>query len=160
MPKKRKAQTRQKMQTTKAKPKVTRRNLLQNVILYGIGGVAVTGFGYWGLTSFQGAMGEQDLSVLGAGQPAIVQVHDRNCEICTALQTEVRAALSTLEDQDLKYRVAYLDSTQGMEFATQHGASFATLLFFDGDGNMTRKLQGASDRNTLRAAFLSHLATE
>lgn len=156
MPKNRKTKTRTKTERPVARPKVTRRNVFQNAALYGLGALAVIGIGIWILSGFRGALDEQDLSVIGTGQPAIVQVHDRNCDICTQLQIEARAALATLAEDDIAYRVAYLDTEPGMAFATAHGASFATLLFFDGAGNMTRKMQGANDRNTLRAAFLSH----
>lgn len=160
MPKKRKSAPRTKTAGPKPKPKLARRHVLQNAVLFGIGGIVLAGVGYWGVSSFRGALDEQDMTVLGNGQPALVQVHDPNCDICIALQTEVRAALATLEDSELTYRVANLDSTPGMAFATEHGAAHATLLFFDGAGNMVRKMQGANDRNSLRAAFMSHLAAE
>jgi hypothetical protein len=156
MPKKRK--TRTKTQGPKPKPKLSRRSLLQNSALFGVGAIALAGAAYWAFGSFQGALSEQDLSVIGNGEPAIVQVHDRDCQLCESLQIEVRAALATLGAGDLTYRVAYLDTGPGMDFATKHGASFATLLFFDGQGNMVRKMQGANDRNTLQAEFTSHSA--
>ena len=160
MPKNRKSTPRAKTGAPKPKPKLSRRQMLQNVSLYGVGGLVLAGAGYFGITTFRGAMDEQDLTVLGSGQPTIVQVHDPACEVCVALQIEVRAALETLEQRDIGYRVANIDSGPGMAFATEYGAAHATLLFFDGDGNMIRKMQGASDRNTLRAAFMAHLAAE
>lgn len=144
--------------SSKPKRKMSRRELMGNALTYGVGAVVLGGVGYWGISSVTGSMAEQDLSIVGSGTPVIVQVHDPACQTCTDLQREARAALREFDDADLGYRVAYITNEDGLAFATEHGASYATLLFFDADGQETRRIRGATNRNTLRAAFLSHVA--
>lgn len=144
--------------TPKRKATLSRRAVLSNAKFYGVVLFILLGGAYWGVSSFQSSLAEKDLSVLGQGTPVIVQVHDPACQPCIDLQRETRAALSDFDNTDLGYRVADITSEDGLAFATEHAASFATLLFFDGAGEVTRRIRGATDRNTLRAAFLSHVA--
>ncbi len=138
----------------------TRRNLL-GYVPYVIGGaVLLGGAGVWGVSAVQADLAEQDLSIIGDGVPTIVQVHDPTCPICTALQKEARAALADIDDGALIYRVANITSNTGSVFANMHGSSHATLLFFDGAGNLTQRVQGATDRADLYDAFMAHLDRE
>ena len=138
----------------------TRRSFLTSAP-YVIGGVvAVGGLAYFGISTVQADLAEQDLSIVGSGVPTIVQVHDPTCPVCLALQKEARAALDMLEDGQLEYRVASIASDVGSEFAYEHGSSHATLLFFNGDGTITQRVQAPSDRDALYAAFQAHIAAE
>ncbi|MEL7133104.1 MAG: hypothetical protein AAGK77_11890, partial [Pseudomonadota bacterium] len=61
--------------------------------LMGGGAVAsavVLGGGIWGVSSFRSYAAEHDLSRVGDGSLAIVQIHDPQCPTCTALQTQAR----------------------------------------------------------------------
>lgn len=153
-----KKQTTAQQPAAKPKRKMSRRDMMKNGVVYGIGAVVLGGIAFWGISSVTGNLAEQDLSIIGQGTPVIVQIHDPACQPCTDLQRETRAALREFEDTDLGYRVAYITNEGGLAFATEHGASYATLIFFDGDGAETRRIRGATNRNTLRAAFLSHVA--
>jgi len=144
----------------KRKQKLLRRAVINNGIFYGVVLFVLAGGAYLGVSSIRAGLAEKDRSVLGQGTPVIVQVHDVTCEPCIALQRETRAALDTFDDAELGYRVADINSEDGLAFATKHGASYTTLLFFDADGAETPRIRGVTDRNTLHAAFLSHVAAE
>ena len=160
MKKQRKTQKprKQNKSETKTPPTQTRRSFLTNAP-YIVGGViAVGGLAYFGISTVRADLAEQDLAVVGSGVPTIVQVHDPSCPVCLALQKEARAAMDLVEDGQLEYRVASITSDVGSEFAYKHGSSHATLLFFDGAGNVTQRVQAPSDRDTLYAAFAAHIA--
>jgi len=160
MPKSKKATRKSSGVQPKQTRKVSRREVMRAGPLLGLGVLALAGIGYWGISSITGAMAEQDMSIIGSGHPTIVQVHDPACAPCMALQREARAALATLEEDAIAYRVANIKTPEGLDFAAKHGASYTTLLFFDGEGQVARRIVGETHRNTLRAAFLSHLAAE
>ena len=156
-----------KNRNSKSKPKgkkpevrvePTRRSFLKNVPYVAAGLVAASGIGVFGVRAVRADLVEQDLKVVGSGRPVIVQIHDPSCPICIALQKETRAALEMMEGDELDYRVASIKSTIGSDFANKHGASHATLLFFDGFGNLTQRVQGATDRNALYNAFMAHVS--
>jgi len=147
-------------QAAKQKPQQSRRSFLAMAPYVAAGAVAVAGLGYWGVTAVRADLAEQDTSIVGQGTPTVVQVHNTTCAPCIALQRETRAALSDMEAGAIHYRVANIGTEDGLAFATQHGASYTTLLLFDGDGNLTRRIQGETPRNMLRVAFLTHIAAE
>ena len=89
-----------------------------------------------------------------------MQVHNSTCAPCAALQRKTRAALADMDAGALHYRVANIGTDDGLAFATKHGASYTTLLLFDGKGNLSRRIEGETPRNMLRAAFLAHIAAE
>jgi len=147
-------------QAAKGPSKTSRRSFMA-LAPYIVGGAVVAAaLGFWGVSSVQAKLAEQDTSVVGQGTPTIVQVHEVTCAACVNLQRETRAALATLEDGDLNYRIAYLSSESGLAFASEYGASYTTLLLFDGDGNLSRRIVGETPRNMLRAAFMAHIAAE
>ncbi len=151
-PNKRKA--RQAVEAKRAAP--TRRNVMAMAPYLVAGVVVAGGLGFWGVSTVRADLAEQDLSIIGDGVPVIVQVHDPTCPICIDLQRETRAALAMMPDETIAYRVASLTSDVGSAFATRHGSAHATLLFFDAGGTLTRRLQGAQDRDVLLAAFTAH----
>lgn len=141
-----------------AAPVQTRRSFLTNAPYIAGGVLAVGGLGYLGISMVRADLAEQNLDVVGSGVPAIVQIHDPTCPVCLALQKETRAAMDMLDDTQLAYRVASITSDVGSAFAYEHGSSHATLLFFDGAGNVTQRVQAPSDRDTLYEAFTAHIA--
>lgn len=145
----------QKQQPTPAKP-VDRRAVLRN----GLIGAAVIGAG--GLVTTRivmAAVAEQDLSRVGQGKPAIVQVHDPSCSSCQQLQRETKAALDRLNSDDLIYLVANLTGHEGATFANRYGAPHVTLLLFDGAGALRGTLNGVRSRDELQAVFTQLLET-
>lgn len=100
---------------------------------------------------------ETDLSRLGNGIPAIVQVHDPQCPSCRALQRQTRLALEEFEDGTFEYVVANLDSPEGRAFANRYQAGKVTLILFDGRGKMRNVIHGQRTKGALVDAFNLHL---
>jgi len=158
MKKSRKSTKSPKKSQTAAPVVTTRRSFLAKAP-YIVGGiVAVGGIGLLGVNKVRADLAEQDLSIVGSGMPVIVQVHDPSCPICLALQKEARAAMETVDNSELEYRVASIASDVGSAFADRHNSAHATLLFFDADGAITQRVHAPSDRDTLQAAFQAHIS--
>ncbi len=147
-----------KTQTTDAPAKPARRSFLSSYGAIAAGVVVLGAVGLWGGSTVRAAMAERDLTRLGQGLPAIVQVHDVQCPTCVALQREVRAALETVDSDTLDYLVADLKSDEGLAFAGRFGAGHSTLLFFDAGGALTGRLVGPNGRDRLAVAFQRHAA--
>jgi len=78
--------------------KMSRRELLGMAKFYGAG-AAIVGLGGWYFAGkVMAGIHETDLSRLGNGIPAIVQVHDPQCPSCRALQRQTRLALEEFDD--------------------------------------------------------------
>lgn len=92
-----------------------------------------------------------DLSVLGAGKPTVVQIHDPACALCRRLMANTRAALN--ERVDVNYRVADVTDREGAAFAKQYNAGNVTLLLFNAKGNRIGTLQGVSSVQELSRQF-------
>lgn len=122
--------------------------------------VAVLGGGGWYLVdTVRATMAEHDLSRLGTGTPAIVQIHDPQCRLCIALQKEARKALAKFDDGQLDYIVANIRTPEGSALAAKYGVSNVTLLLFDAKGNMVEVLNGPRNENILLSAFTAHYNT-
>lgn len=136
----------------------SRRDVLRLMRTGAIATAAVAGGGYWAFGSFRAYAAEHDLSKVGQGNPAIVQIHDPQCPICTALQRETRRALSDLDDCGLTYLVADIKTEDGAAFARKYGVPHVTLLLFDGAGNLQRTVQGMRQAEDLAEVFSAHKA--
>lgn len=137
--------------------KMSRRDMLGLAKFAAIGAAVLGGGGYYFVGKVLADIEESDLSKLGNGIPAIVQVHDPGCPSCRALQSETREALKTFEDGEIQYLVANLQSPEGRRFADLHGAGRVTLLFFDGAGRFRDRIQGERPKDMLVSAFRRHL---
>ncbi len=138
-------------------PRVSRRAFGQWL---GFGAAVVVvggGAAAYGVTSFMASLAEQDLSEIGNGTPAIVQIHDPQCPTCTTLQREARVALEDLDSDTYQYRVASLISTDGLAFAQQYGVGRVTVMLFDGAGNVVDVLTGPRTADQLRLRFQTFL---
>ena len=100
---------------------------------------------------------EIDLTRIGNGIPAVVQIHDPECPRCRALQREARKAMSNFDDNELQYLVANIRSTSGRRLANRHRVGHITLLLFDGKGRRRQVLVGQNSSEALEDAFRSHL---
>ncbi len=136
----------------------TRRSLLQKSLLLGGGAAIVGGLGLFSVNAVQATVAEQDLTRIGQGKPVIVQIHDPQCALCTALQRETRRALRALPDEALTYLVANIRNEEGAAFANRHGQPHVTLLLMDGDGAVQEVITGVQDSAVLLDAFRAHLA--
>jgi hypothetical protein len=121
--------------------------------------VAVSGGGgYFAVNTVQASMAEHDLTKIGNGTPAIVQIHDPQCPVCRALQKEARRALRDFEDDDFEYLVANIRSKEGGDLANKYFVPHVTILLFDGKGVLRKVLNGSKTSDLLRDEFTAHLA--
>lgn len=98
-----------------------------------------------------------DLTAVGRGTPAVVQVHDINCPVCNELRATVDSISSDYDSEGLLIRVADVHSEAGLAFAARYtDARRATLLFIDGGGELVDVRSGHHDADTLRALFDRH----
>ncbi len=100
-----------------------------------------------------------DLTVIGNGAPAVVQIHDPNCQLCQRLRRNAESAMRGLGDQ-LQYRIADIKTLPGRRLQQRHGVQHVTLLLFDSDGELRNVLSGVKDAETLRRAFRAHLESD
>jgi len=141
-----------------APAKVDRRSVLSRFGTIALFGVAVAAVGFWGVRAVQASVAERDLTRVGTGTPAIVQVHDINCSTCIVLQQQTRTAMDALGDDAPTYLIADLNSDNGLAFAAQYGAGQTTLLLFDDDGNLTRRVVGVTPPDQLEMMFRTLIA--
>ncbi|MDJ0828081.1 MAG: hypothetical protein QNJ16_21575 [Rhodobacter sp.] len=135
-----------------------RRRVLSLARNGGIAAAVLGGTGLFGVRSVMATVAEHDLTRVGQGKPAIVQVHDPQCPTCTALQRETRRALDSFEECDLVYLVANIRTVDGSSFANTHRAPHVTLLLFDAHGTLRQSLNGMRYRQELREVFRAHHA--
>ncbi|QMU56969.1 MAG: hypothetical protein GKR98_01370 [Boseongicola sp.] len=125
--------------------------------LIGVG--AVGGIGWWAVSGVRATAAEHDLSRIGRGRPAVVQVHDPQCAQCTALQRNTRRALRCYDDDDFVYLVASIKTEAGQMFASRFGVPHVTLMLFDGLGELEQVLNGVRDRDQLKPHFTTLIET-
>ncbi|MFO8044223.1 MAG: thioredoxin family protein [Alkalispirochaeta sp.] len=124
------------------------------IVLLGIGAVAAV----------IAAVNEQDrrtrdLSVVGSGVPAVVQVHDIACPVCNELRDNVESIEDEYADDDLALRVADIATDEGLAFARRYTENRrVTLLFFDGEGNLVDEQVGLRSPEELRNSFAQHMS--
>ena len=138
--------TNQQIDTQKRKSLSTLRNSA-------IGLVVLGGASAYFYQAYQSDLEERDLTKIGKGKPTVVQIHDPNCQLCTALQKETRKAVSNFEDGDLEFLVANIQTQKGRAFANQHNAPHVTLLLFDKRGKLLNTLQGVRQEQELTTVF-------
>ncbi|MEL6800131.1 MAG: hypothetical protein AAFO80_09655 [Pseudomonadota bacterium] len=135
-----------------------RRKMLALIRNGAIGAVVLGGAGVFSVNAVRATISEQDLSKIGNGIPAIVQIHDPSCAMCTELQRETRKALRAFDDSEFTYLVANIHSEDGSALAARHRAQHVTLLLFDGEGQVRQVLEGVRPRDELQAHFEAHIA--
>lgn len=131
---------------------LSRRDLLARAGYGAVGALVFAGAGLWGVRHVQAITAEHDLDRLGQGTPSIVQVHDPQCPVCNALQTQTRKALGRV-DADILYLVANIRTQEGSAFAARYGEPHVTLLLFDADGTLRDTLRGPHEAEQLEPAF-------
>lgn len=142
--------------TANRRTKINRRDALR---LAGMGGIGLTGLaggGLWIAAGARAQAAEHDLSRIGQGVPAIVQVHDPSCTMCTALQRQTRRALRCDYAQSPIYLVADLRTDDGIQFSASTGARRVTLVLLDGGGEVQDILVGLRPRDELKTIFEAH----
>ena len=97
-----------------------------------------------------------DLSVVGKGIPAIVQIHDTSCALCNQLRSNTDSAIKPFGDR-LLYRIADISTAEGRRLQRRHDVPHVTLLLFDGEGELRNVLTGVKSEEVLQRAFEIHL---
>ena len=152
-----KANKRKQAQAAKVdKSAVSRRKMLGLLRNGAIGAVVLAGGGYAGTRMYRTYAAEHDLTRIGQGKPAVVQVHDPQCPTCTALQRETRKAMKQFGECDLLYLVADIRQQDGAAFAARHSVPHVTLVLLDGAGRVTEVLSGMRYRDELEAVLAGH----
>ena len=103
-----------------ARRPISRRKMLG--LLLGVPLVGVAGVGVHRHDVKKRAL--HDLSVLGNGSPAIVQIHDPSCRLCRRLMANTKKALG--DRDDITYRIADVTKTKGREFQERYGCLLYT----------------------------------
>ncbi|MDA8586228.1 hypothetical protein N9L47_08115 [Rhodobacteraceae bacterium] len=153
MSKKKKRHPRKKVAAGAVAVEPTRRDVMRLARNGLIGTVAVGGVGWWAVSGVQAVAAEQDLSRVGQGKPAIVQIHDPQCALCTELQRQARKALKEIDDEDLLYLVASTRTDDGAAFANALGLSHVTLVLMNADGQVESVLEGVRQSDELKGHF-------
>lgn len=135
-----------------------RREFLRKLRNWALIGGGVGAGGWYLVQDVSATAREQDLSRIGNGTPAVVQIHDPQCPSCVALQREARKALADFDDDELQYLVANIRKADGRALAAAHGVGHVTLLLFDAQGQQRGVLAGANESENLKRAFQRHLA--
>lgn len=130
-----------------------RREVLNKLSWFGLAAGFGGGAVFFGARSVKARMAEADLSRIGQGVPAVVQVHDPTCPLCAALQKQARRAMRSFEEDELVFLVADQTTQTGRAFAQQFGVSHVTLVLLDGDGAYVQTLQGVRPSAELLPVF-------
>ncbi len=110
-----------------------------------------------GLAAFKHSYdGSHDLSVIGKGVPAVVQIHDPNCPLCNQLRRNASSAAERFGKR-LLFRIADISTPAGRQLQHAHNVPHVTLLLFDGKGQMRKVLTGVKSDEVLYQAFDTHL---
>lgn len=100
-----------------------------------------------------------DLTAVGQGVPAVVQVHDITCPVCSELRANIERIEDDFSDDQLVIRVADIHTDVGERFAARYTTQRrVTLLFLDGDGEITDIQTGLQTAAQLKRAFEAHAA--
>lgn len=135
----------------------TRRDVLHHLRTAAIAVPIVGVAGFFTTRYVQASMAELDLSRIGDGLPAIVQVHDPQCSHCVTLQRQTRRALRPYDDDSHHFLVANITSTEGEFFARRHNVGNVTLVLLDGAGQQVGVVRGPLSNEALQDAIEAHL---
>ncbi|MEM7123512.1 MAG: hypothetical protein AAF563_19705 [Pseudomonadota bacterium] len=141
-----------------ASDKSSRRDVLRKIRNGGLLAVVAGGGGWYLIQDVRATIREHDLTQIGNGIPAVVQIHDPNCPRCLALQGETRDAMASFEDGELQYLIADISRSEGRQLAAAHNVNHVTLLLFDAEGNRRDVLVGERTSDDLEEAFRRHVA--
>ena len=89
-----------------------------------------------------------DLSSLGQGRPALVQVHHSKCPKCRKLLSSVESVID--EFPQIDFRIASINSVEGKVFANKHNVPHISLVMLDGEGNWLNAVTGIQQPESVR----------
>lgn len=131
----------------------TRRKIIRLARNSAIGVAIVGATGGYLAFSARATMHEQDLTRIGQGLPAVVQIHDPQCPVCARLQRATKSALGSFDDGQFDYVVANIRSGKGEAFAAKYAVPHVTLLLFDAEGELQQILRGEQQVDFLEREF-------
>lgn len=97
---------------------------------------------------------DYDISVIGNGTPAVVQIHDPNCRLCRQLKNNLDDVKGEFQER-INFRTVNIASNEGRKFARQHNVPHVTLLFFDARGKRVNVIQGVTPAKDIHAALVN-----
>jgi thioredoxin-related protein len=150
------------MRKKKQQPKVTQSRFKdfadlapekkRRLVIKGVGALAVLGVSAGALSAYDKKQRTlHDLSVIGQGQPVIVQIHDPACPTCRQLKSRSSTALKGRDN--IHYRLADVTTSEGRELQQKYGVETITLLLFDGEGKRVSTIRGLQNVEYLQTAF-------
>lgn len=95
---------------------------------------------------------EHDLSVVGNGTPAVVQIHDPGCRLCNRLKSNLGDVKGEFKDK-IQFKTANILKKKGRDFAAKYQVPHVTLLFFDKKGKRVDTLQGVSSSEDIKSSL-------
>ena len=131
----------------------SRREFFSTLSNFALITAASGGVGWYFIGEVCATTRENDLTRIGNGIPAVVQIHDPECPRCRALQAEARDAMSNFNENELQYLVANIRLDKGRQLANKHRVPHVTLLLFDGKGNRRAILSGPNKSDYLESVF-------
>jgi len=126
---------------------LNRRNMLKLLIGVPVAGAAGAAIHRYDVQN----RGIHDLSLIGQGQPVVVQVHDPSCQLCRRLMKNTRKALKG--NDDVLFKVADVTTSEGEAFRRKHNAETVSLVLFDAKGKSQGSIQGVTPVEDLKAQF-------
>lgn len=124
-----------------------RRLFLKSAVSLGVLGIAAGA-----LSAYDSKQRElHDLSIIGAGKPVVVQIHDTTCPLCRSLKSR---SMKVLENQTrIEFRLADIATSEGRLLQEKHGVQKTTLLLFDARGKLLDTVFGLQTNEQLEALF-------
>lgn len=129
----------------------TRRNFIKLGVLLVGGGAAAASLHAYDRKKTR----NHDLSVIGNGTPAIIQMHDPGCPTCRRLKGAVEQTMKGVDTVNV--RIADLSTKKGREFQTRYNYPKTTLLFFDADGKHRHTMSGVQTPEAIKNAIRVHI---
>lgn len=134
-----------KSQPDSSAPLLTRRRLIGLPIA-----AAIIGTTAFGLSAREASNHElHDLSVIGQGEPVIVQIHDPGCPTCRRLKSVVQNSMKSQES--VKHRLADITTTEGSALQKEYNVPHVTLLYFDAKGKHVHTTTGMQTKKNIEA---------
>lgn len=148
-----KSQKAKKAQQNQTKAQSRRKFLLLPVAAVAIGGTA------FGLNALEMTKREMhDLSVIGNGTPAVVQIHDPSCPTCRRLKSIMKNTIDS--DDPINYRLADITTPEGKSLQEKHNAVKITLLYFDAKGRHVHTTQGIQTSDEIKSTVENLFGTQ
>lgn len=114
-----------------------------------LAGVGITGLGVTSLHAYdKNQRTLHDLTVIGSGDPVIVQIHNPSCPTCRRLKSAVSTAIKSRPG--IQFRLADITTPEGKSLQDKYDVPHVTLLFFNGEGKHLHTTRGLLTADQVR----------